>query len=198
MTDLLKETRPVLPVKFDEIPILKFGNDLVIKGVIMEMPQGADLLVYLPNEGPGTGFVTLQPNRDEWYKMQDQLDHCDVEGEAGVILRKGQRQLDQKICWAVYRRDRYKCRYCGVNNVPLTVDHIVTWETGGATHPDNLLTCCRKCNRRRGNLDYGSWLQHRHYTEKAEKYLTEAERAANEAIVRNIPNLPKVAKPRGR
>ncbi|WP_212636678.1 HNH endonuclease, partial [Salmonella enterica] len=69
------------------------------------------------------------------------MDKCNVQSQLDklIILRKNQRILDQKIAWEVYRRDKYKCRYCGIDNVPLTVDHIITWESGGATHADNLM-----------------------------------------------------------
>lgn len=187
----------MIEVAFSSIPILKWGNEINIKGLVMEDAQGGDILVMLPHEKSNSDMCLIQPSAQEWYELQDQVDKCNVEGEAGVLLRKGQRQLDQKICWQVYRRDKYKCRYCGIDNVPLTVDHIKTWETGGATHPKNLLTSCRKCNKKRGNLDYGSWLQHKYYYEKSQ-YLTQAGRDKNEAIIRDLNNMPVMAKMRSR
>lgn len=186
-----------MQVKFEYIPILKWGNEITFKGLLMEDTNGNDILVYLPNEKRNDNLFTVLPDTQQWYELQDQLDKCNIEGEEGSIFRKGQRQLDQKICWQVYRRDKYACRYCGIDNVPLTVDHIKTWETGGATHPKNLLTCCKKCNRKRGNLDYGSWLQHKYYIEKS-KYLSEKVRTMNDAIVRELNNMPTMAKPRSR
>lgn len=182
---------------FESIPILRWGNEITIKGLVMEDIDGKDILVFLPNEKSNENLVAIEPTVQQWYDLQDQVDKCNVEGEEGSLLRKGQRQLDQKICWQVYRRDKYQCRYCGINNVPLTVDHIKTWESGGATHPKNLLTCCKKCNRKRGNLDYGSWLQHKYYIEKS-KYLSEKVRKMNDAIVRELNNMPTMAKPRSR
>lgn len=184
-------------ITFSDIPILRWGNEISIKGLVMEDSQGSDIIVLLPNEKPTEGVSVITPTVQEWYELQDQVDKCNVEGEAGALLRKGQRQLDQKICWQVYRRDKYKCRYCGIDNVPLTVDHIKTWETGGATHPKNLLTSCKKCNKKRGNLDYGSWLQHKYYYEKSQ-YLTQAERNKNESIVQELNKMPVMAKPRSR
>lgn len=184
-------------VQFKDIPILRWGNEINIKGLVMEDAQGGDIVVMLPNEKADSGVSLVEPTVQEWYELQDQVDKCNVEGEAGVLLRKGQRQLDQKICWAVYRRDKYKCRYCGIDNQPLTVDHIKTWETGGATHAKNLLTSCKKCNRKRGNLDYGSWLQHKYYIEKSQ-YLTQSVREANEAKVKDLNSMPTMAKERSR
>lgn len=185
-------------VEFQNIPLLLFGNELTIKGIIFDgNGDRPDLIAYLPGEVEAGELNFIRPSVQEWYELQDQLDKCNVQGEAGIILRKGQRQLDQKIAWQVYRRDKYRCRYCGIDNVPLTVDHIITWETGGATHEKNLLTACKKCNRKRGNLDYGSWLQHKYYIEKC-KFLPESIKLANEAIVKELNKLPRLAKPRSR
>ena len=154
-------TADILQSPYKAINLLTWGNDITIKGLLMGGSNGDSYLVYLPMEKAEGDLIIMNPTVEEWYELQDQLDKCNIEGEAGVILRKGQRQIDQKIMWEVFRRDKYKCRYCGINNVPLTVDHIITWESGGASHQDNLLTSCKKCNRKRGNLGYGNWLQHK-------------------------------------
>ncbi len=188
-------------MNFSEIDILHWGNEITIKGVVMEDISGRDILVLLPSEKMQSNHKTdlelMEPSTEEWFALQDQLDKCNVAGEEGILLRKSQRQLDQKICWQVYRRDKYACRYCGIDNVPLTVDHIITWETGGATHESNLLTACKKCNRKRGNLDYGSWLEHKYYIEKS-KFLSEKIKLENESIVRKLNSLPRMSKLRSR
>lgn len=187
-------------INFEDIPLLDFGNKITIKGIIMSTETGNDLAIFLPQEKPEQKVDIMTPSQQEWYQIQEQLDQTNVEcirDEQKVILRKGQRLLDQKIAWNVYRRDKYRCRYCGIDNVPLTVDHIITWETGGATHEDNLLTACRKCNKKRGNLDYGSWLQHKYYLDKSQ-YLTEKQRQENEQIVRKLNSLPRMKVQRNR
>ncbi len=80
-----------------------------------------------------------------------------------IIVRKSQRQMDSKVQWDVFRRDNFVCRYCGANNVPLTVDHIMTWESGGPTIVENLVSACKKCNKTRGNTAYGDWLESDYY-----------------------------------
>lgn len=184
---------------FNDIPLLEWGNSITIKGILMEDKEENAHLVLLPMEKPSQTYSIIMPTRDEWYNLQDQIDKCNVMSEIdkGVILRKSQRILDQRICWEVYRRDKFKCRYCAIDNVPLTVDHIVTWESGGATHPDNLLSSCRKCNKKRGNLPYGLWLQHSYYIEKS-KYLSDEVRKANDEIVYRIDTLPKMSVMRSR
>jgi len=184
-------------LKFSNTNLLSWGNEITIKGLLMEGKNEEVYLVNLPMEKIKGKLIAVNPSAEEWYALQDQLDKCNIEGEEGMILRKGQRQIEQKISWEVYRRDKYKCRYCGIDNVPLTVDHIITWESGGASHVNNLVTSCKKCNKKRGNLDYGSWLQHAYYLGKS-KYLTEIIRQKNEEIVNIINTLPRLAKSRSR
>lgn len=184
-------------IGFNEVPLLSWGNEIQITGVLMEGKDDEVYLVNLPLEKIKGELIVVNPTSDEWYALQDQLDKCNIMGEGGILLRKGQRQIDQKISWQVFRRDNYSCRYCGIDNVPLTVDHIITWETGGASHPDNLLTACKKCNKKRGNLDYGSWLQHKWYLAKS-FFLPQHIKDKNEAIVKILNTLPRLAKPRSR
>lgn len=55
---------------------------------------------------------------------------------------------------AVYARDNYRCRYCGVmtsykaKNKPhsRTVDHLIPRSKGGRSNIVNLVTCCKACN----------------------------------------------------
>lgn len=44
-----------------------------------------------------------------------------------------------------------KCCYCGKENVPLEVEHIVPKSRGGTDRIDNLCLACRDCNQRKGN-----------------------------------------------
>jgi 5-methylcytosine-specific restriction endonuclease McrA len=57
----------------------------------------------------------------------------------------------------IYRRDHYRCRYCGVR-VSMengTVDHVLPRSRGGGNTNRNLVTCCHACNqRKRDQLPY--------------------------------------------
>jgi len=57
--------------------------------------------------------------------------------------------LSKKIRFEVFKRDTFKCTYCGSTppNVVLEVDHIIPVAKGGANHIDNLVTSCFECNR---------------------------------------------------
>ena len=53
----------------------------------------------------------------------------------------------------VYRRDGYRCQYCGIRPGPdhLTLDHVVPRSRGGQTTWDNCVTACFRCNARKAN-----------------------------------------------
>ena len=44
-----------------------------------------------------------------------------------------------------------KCAYCGAENVPLQVEHIVPKRRGGTDRVSNLTLACRDCNQAKGN-----------------------------------------------
>jgi 5-methylcytosine-specific restriction endonuclease McrA len=53
----------------------------------------------------------------------------------------------------VFQRDTYTCQYCGHVGAPkeLTFDHVVPRSRGGETNWNNIVTCCRDCNQRKGD-----------------------------------------------
>ena len=50
-------------------------------------------------------------------------------------------------------RDNNECQYCGkkMTNSEATLDHIVPKSKGGKNDFLNLVTCCKKCNHKKGN-----------------------------------------------
>jgi 5-methylcytosine-specific restriction endonuclease McrA len=66
----------------------------------------------------------------------------------------------------VWNRDNGECQYCGVH-VPfkeLTLDHIVPRFEGGTTSWTNTVTCCFRCNQKKGHkslADSGFQLRNR-------------------------------------
>lgn len=71
---------------------------------------------------------------------------------------------------AVWIRDDFRCFYCGIQmfdlyqkwlrgeikrkQALLTVDHLVPRSLGGEWRLDNLVTCCRFCNLKKGSSIY--------------------------------------------
>lgn len=54
----------------------------------------------------------------------------------------------------VFLRDNFTCQYCGERYLSpdLSLDHVVPRSKGGLTRWDNLVTCCLKCNSKKGSL----------------------------------------------
>ena len=53
-----------------------------------------------------------------------------------------------------------KCAYCGIENVPLEVEHIVPRAKGGSNRPSNLTLSCSPCNSAKGTSDIKDFLAH--------------------------------------
>lgn len=50
----------------------------------------------------------------------------------------------------VFLRDNYTCQYCGKGN-NLTIDHIIPTSRGGEDSWENVVTCCVRCNNKKGD-----------------------------------------------
>ena len=62
------------------------------------------------------------------------------------ICRVERGKVSNKMRFAVYQRDGYRCRRCGNSSDRLEVDHIFPIAKGGKTNFDNLQTLCHRCN----------------------------------------------------
>lgn len=157
--------------KFDDVDLLEFGNNLEIQGMIFGNGKKNYFVPFESDALDNTELFLLKLNEEEYKKLIFQLDTLEtlvnVVDERGklqkIAFRKSQRQIDNNIQWNVFRRDNYTCQYCGKNNIPLTVDHIITWENMGQTVEDNLISSCKKCNKTRGNMEFGDWLESEYY-----------------------------------
>jgi hypothetical protein len=160
--------------QFNEVPIYEWGNKYVLSGMLFTNDLEESFIVMLPQklQELSSNLKVIASSIKEWKQLLNQTDLLEVEGKLDdnqkIILRKCTRKVDGKISWKVFKRDKFKCRYCGISHVPLTADHIVTWETGGPTIEENLLTSCSKCNRTRGNMSYREWLASLYYVERQE------------------------------
>lgn len=47
-------------------------------------------------------------------------------------------------------RDQFTCQYCGAR-IELTIDHIIPKSRGGMDTFENLVACCSRCNRTKGD-----------------------------------------------
>lgn len=49
----------------------------------------------------------------------------------------------------VFRRDQYRCQYCGRESTELTVDHVIPRHKGGRHVWENVVSACIPCNSRK-------------------------------------------------
>lgn len=63
--------------------------------------------------------------------------------------------LTKKIRFEVFKRDGFKCQYCGQTPpaATLEVDHINPVSKGGDDDINNLITSCFDCNRGKSNIE---------------------------------------------
>lgn len=184
-------------ITLSDLDILEVGNTIQLAGGLYA-GGGNIYFVPFPDEidEPGNA-VLLRMDTAEWERFLNQSDVLDVRGIGKAILRKSQRQIDQWISWEVFRRDEFVCRYCGKES-PLTVDHVILWEQGGASVFDNLISACRRCNKLRGNMEYSAWMDSKEYARVSED-LPVTVRELNSQVVEYLPDLRKItAKPRSR
>ncbi|MBP3308758.1 MAG: HNH endonuclease [Clostridia bacterium] len=62
------------------------------------------------------------------------------------ICRVERSKVSNKMRFAIYKRDGYRCRMCGISTDQLEVDHIFPIAKGGKSNFDNLQTLCHRCN----------------------------------------------------
>lgn len=53
----------------------------------------------------------------------------------------------------VFYRDQFKCQYCAerFSRSELTLDHVIPKSKGGRTSWDNVVSCCKICNNKKGD-----------------------------------------------
>jgi hypothetical protein len=119
------------------IPFPEDGGELQITNSVQDGMVVSYQLSASPF--PAERVHVLSMDLEDWKRFLAQTDLMETEVMARArdgslvkaVMRKSQRQIDQNVSWAVFRRDGYACRYCGRDDVPLTVDHLLLWEEGG-------------------------------------------------------------------
>ena len=72
------------------------------------------------------------------------------------ICRVERGKVSNKMRFAIYARDGYRCRKCGRATNDLEIDHIIPIAKGGKTTYENLQTLCHYCNQKKGsNIEFG-------------------------------------------
>lgn len=186
-------------MNFKDFPLAEVGTSIQLVGGIWASEKEAHLF-YFPEYGSAYEQLhAMGISKDDWKALLRQSDLLETEVlskcEDGklykAVVRKCQRNIDQQVSWNVFRRDEYACRYCGRNDVPLTVDHLVLWENGGPSTEANLVSACKKCNKTRGNVEYADWLNHHYYVRVRENLSTE-QRQANQDVAYTLKDVEPV------
>lgn len=57
--------------------------------------------------------------------------------------------ISVSLRFAIFERDEFTCQYCGASapDAQLVIDHAMPVAKGGGSGPDNLVTCCVRCNQ---------------------------------------------------
>lgn len=84
----------------------------------------------------------LNQKRDNFYIDEDTW---------RAICRVERGKVTNKMRFAVYQRDGYRCRKCHRKTNDLEVDHIYPVAKGGKSTFDNLQTLCHRCNVKKGS-----------------------------------------------
>jgi hypothetical protein len=184
-------------VKLVDLNLLDIGTKIGLVGAIFGDNDSTYLCLF-PDQDMHHNQKVFEMDLEDWKVFLRQVDLQEMEvlqiGADGnlskAILRKSQRLIEQRVSWAVFKRDLYRCCYCGLDGIPLTVDHLVLWEEGGPSIEENLITACRKCNKTRGNMQYTDWLGSKYYL-KISQNLTESEKADNIALIATLSKIPR-------
>lgn len=67
------------------------------------------------------------------------------------ICRVERGRVSNRMRFAIYKRDGYRCRKCGCATQDLEIDHIFPISKGGKSTYDNLQTLCHRCNALKSN-----------------------------------------------
>ncbi len=142
------------------------GARFQVRGVIIGDGE-TELALLLPNEYTADQSISLGLSVEDWlqflkYSDNPQIVVTDEQREiVKAIIRKNSRQIEEIIRFKVYKRDNFQCQYCSATDRPLTLDHYLPQELGGATVMENLKTSCRPCNKAKANKSIFEWEEYR-------------------------------------
>lgn len=193
-------------MKLSDLNIYDIGNEIQLVGAVYGSRDKNYICIFPGEENKDAQVEFLDMDYDDWVKFIRQTDLLEVEitehnpaskEMVKAILRKSQRQIDASVSWKVFRRDEYKCRYCGASDKPLTVDHVVLYEDGGPSTEENLVSACKKCNRTRGNMKYQDWLASDYYFKVAVN-IDSYTQHLNGKLIKEMDSIPRVVHKRSR
>jgi 5-methylcytosine-specific restriction endonuclease McrA len=109
-----------------------------------------NLVTKLRKLAPVAGF-TMQLVKFDTQKMQ-------APEISGVEYQRGE-LFGYEVREYLLEKWGRKCAYCGTDNIPLQIDHIVPKSTGGSDRVSNLTLACAKCNQGKGSQPVKEYLK---------------------------------------
>lgn len=101
---------------------------------------------------------------------------------SGIEYQQGTLQGYEVREYLLEKWDR-QCAYCGVQDVPLQIEHIQARANGGSNRVSNLTLACEKCNQKKGIQDIKTFLKKK--PEVLAKILKQAKTPLKDAAVVN-------------
>lgn len=183
-------------ISLSDINLLDVGNTYHLVGSVWS-GGGKTFIALTPDsqieEGVNADFLSM--TIEEWQKFLKQSDTQETEILANdhgnikkTIVRKTARVIEGHVQWRVFKRDGYRCRYCGRDGIKLTVDHVDLWEEGGPSVETNLLTACSQCNHERGSTKFEDWIASEVYKKKS-RNINPLTQQANLDKVKELPQI---------
>jgi hypothetical protein len=76
--------------------------------------------------------------------------------------RIGRGKIPRALREEIYRRDEYKCQFCGAEpgQERLTIDHLVPLALGGVDEKTNYVTSCKDCNELKAAMPLTEFAKH--------------------------------------
>lgn len=90
----------------------------------------------------------------EFKAMASTQKYCCQKCRVKAVLKYSSEFSYAKIRFEVFKRDDFRCRYCGrspSDGAVLEVDHVVPRKLGGENLVDNYVTSCKECNVGKGD-----------------------------------------------
>ena len=71
------------------------------------------------------------------------------------------KHISYRMRFKIFARDKFTCQYCGkhAHEEPLEIDHVIPLSHGGTNELDNLITSCRRCNRKKHDSTWKTKIQ---------------------------------------
>lgn len=141
-TDKLESIEEKMFLKEKLNPTIKFS--LKVKLILTNINDSPKTFKYRE--------FSMNDVRDIEYRLSQKRGNYYLDNDIWKSLCNVERgKVTNKMRFAIYERDHYRCRKCGRETKDLEIDHIIPIAKGGKSTYDNLQTLCHRCNYEKGS-----------------------------------------------